>query len=113
MSKEQAAKILAKRIEVFPSEGTMTDEAIKRNVLAAMEEYAASKGAGVWVPISKDESNLPEENDVCLWCEVPICEPPYVASLADVDFPGKFRSTPFTHFMRLPNEFFPPHNVDV
>ena len=30
--------ILSKRIEVFPSEGDMTDEAIKRNVKAAIKE---------------------------------------------------------------------------
>lgn len=34
-----AKEILAKRISVFPSEGDMTDEAIKQNVYAAMEEY--------------------------------------------------------------------------
>lgn len=36
-----AEEILAKRISVFPSDENMTDEAIKRNVIAAMEEYAA------------------------------------------------------------------------
>ena len=34
-----AEEILAKRISVFPSDENMTDEAIKRNVIAAMEEY--------------------------------------------------------------------------
>jgi hypothetical protein len=46
-----AEEVLSKRIVEFPSEGDMTHEAIKRNVLAAMEEYkalpAASKGDAV------------------------------------------------------------------
>lgn len=66
-SKEE---ILAKRIIRFPAgdrrlaAGAMTDEAIKRNVYAAMEEYAAQfkdspyqGSAGVWVKASE---RLPE-----------------------------------------------------
>ena len=34
-----AEEILAKRIVVFPSDENMSDEAIKRNVIAAMKEY--------------------------------------------------------------------------
>lgn len=35
-----AEQILFKRIEVFPSEGVMTDKAIRRNVIKAMIEFS-------------------------------------------------------------------------
>lgn len=53
-----------------------------------------------WISVEKD-SPEPEEN--CLWCKVPVQEPPYSGSMCDEYFQKDY----YTHFMRLPNDFFP------
>jgi hypothetical protein len=53
-----------------------------------------------WVSLKDD---YPEVNEESLWCRVPICEPPTVASMAQVGFYIEY----FTHFARLKNEHFP------
>lgn len=59
-----------------------------------------------WVKINEDESNLPEDIENCFWCKYPVFEPPYCGSMADDDFTPNY----FTHYMRIPNEFFPSEN---
>lgn len=62
-------------------------------------------GGGLeWVKLDYWKSNTPEETNCCLWCKVPIVEPPYCGTLNDEDFPGlKY----FTHYLKLENKFFP------
>lgn len=52
---ETAQEILAKRIIKFPSDDRMVDEAIKRNVYAAMDEFAQSRSMDYlhWVLVEK------------------------------------------------------------
>ena len=62
MTKEE---ILAKRIGRFPSAGSMTDRAIKRNVYVSMDEYAKSIAelafdAG-YALAAKHETNHPDD----------------------------------------------------
>lgn len=76
LAKEEEIKELKGKINSEPSEGTK------------------------WVSLETDE---PEAEENCLWCKVPISEPPYSGSMNDTDFPKNY----FTHFMRLPNSFFP------
>lgn len=55
-----------------------------------------------WVSIS---DGLPEENQYCLWCTVPVVEPPWVGSMCEDAFCEDY----YTHWMPLPNSFFPPN----
>jgi hypothetical protein len=53
-----------------------------------------------WVSLKDD---YPEDNEECVWCTVPVCEPPTIASMAQVGFDASY----YTHFARLKNEHFP------
>lgn len=50
------------------------------------------------------DNNYPEDNEECLWCTVPIVEPPYSGCRADENFPG---DEYFTHFFKYKNEHWP------
>lgn len=58
-----------------------------------------------WIRIGSLEDDV-EETEQCLWCKVPVVEPPYVGSMCDTDFPG---TKEFTHFRRMKNDFFPSY----
>jgi 8-oxo-dGTP diphosphatase len=78
-------------------------------ILPAMEQYRKQdmEVEGIkWVKAS--ESDYPEDTECCLWCRVPIIEPPYVGSTSDEYFQENY----YTHFMRLQNSFFPHESPD-
>lgn len=69
--------------------------------LSNLKEVEQVVGGLWWVKIN--DKNYPDELRCCLWCRLPIIEPPYVGSMIDDDFPENY----FTHYMILENEFFP------
>jgi hypothetical protein len=82
---------------------TQIINAMKEYAKAAIEEQLKLTGIN-WIALSDD---YPEDNQECLWCTMPICEPPIVDSICGCDFPGVEY---FTHWAPLKNEHFPIDN---
>lgn len=61
----------------------------------------AIKDAPKWLEIKTN--SLPLDWNICLWCKMPVVEPPYVGSMMDEGFLNNY----YTHYMPLTNDFFP------
>jgi len=70
-----------------------------RNLEARVKELESQIAS--W-RVARPISEYHEDMGCALWFEYPICEPPYVGTTNDCDWPGYH-----THFVRLTNEMIP------
>lgn len=99
--KERNAKILSEALSYANCDQMVADGGRLENaILDAMDRVRQQEREAKWIPV---EEAIFEDNEILLWCKVPIKEPPFVGSMCDEDFVEDY----YTHIMKMPNEFFP------
>lgn len=104
IDKQKAIDVLRDFYEVGNALGYSNAELSR--ISSCIEKIKAIKQSSdsAWTELDEWKANTPEEIECCLWCKVPITEPPYSGTLLDDKFPGLQH---FTHYRKLPNSFFP------